>query len=327
MNNNNNNNNIEKKKTILKICVGVLIISFLLIVVLLSNKEEPEQNEPEPTEIETESTMTETFESEPETETETSTLEVVEFTEKQKTKVEQAFTSFMDNAEYQTTLNEGDTVLYVVFKGLGTVKFKLYEEYAPDSIDWMQELIENETRIRYDDKRDGGRLGNGNPQFKFVTTDRKYNRKEQVPEIFPMKYCLYHILQSCNNFYFCTMDYLPNITDSYNVPQEYLNYLSTYGGNMSVYESSVVLGRAVENQYLLDNLTENFQIESMTMVRNGKMYSATYQTEEYPEEPENVVTEPETGDVIPDENSIQDTELPEEDNTEKQEEKLEEPEI
>lgn len=269
------------EKKILKISIVALIISLLLIIVILSNKEETEPNIiPETSEIvETETiseTQTESFKESSSTE-----LEIVEFTEKQKNKVDEAFNSFMDNAEYQTTLNENDSILYVTFKGLGTVTFKLYDDYAPNSINWLQELIETNTNIRYDDKRDGGRLGYGNPQFKFITTDREYDRSEQVSEIFPMKYCLYHILQSCNNFYFCTMDYMPNIIDSHNVPEEYLKYLETYGGNMSVYGSSVVLGRAVENAYILDNLSGNFQIESMTMIRNGVTYTSNYETEDF----------------------------------------------
>ncbi len=271
---------MEKKKKILKgilICMGVIL---LFIILRLSNIEEPpiEDNPQSSTETPVEIPS----EIQEETDKKENELQVMEFTEKQQQKVEEAFNSFMDSAEYQTTLNEGDSILYVTFKDLGTVTFKLYDEYAPDSINWLQGLIEKNTQIQYDDKRDGGRLGFGTPQFQFITTDRHYNRDEQVPEIFPMKYSLYHIGHSSNNFYFCTLDYTENAIDSYNVPEEYLNYLSTYGGNMSIYLSSIVLGRAVENENILDQLDANFQLESMTMIRNGQTYTTTFSTENLP---------------------------------------------
>lgn len=265
---------MEKKRKVLK---GILIfmgVILLFIILRLSNIEEnPEAEDLQPsTEQPTETPITEPEDSD----NNENELQVMEFTEKQQAKVEEAFNSFMDSASYQTTLNEGDSVLYITFRGLGTVTFKLYDEYVPDSIDWLQGLIQNNTQIQYDDKRDGGRLGLGTPQFQFITTDRHYNREEQVPEIFPMKYTLYHIGHSSNNFYFCTLDYAENAIDNYNVPEEYLNYLKTYGGNMSVYLSSIVMGRAIENETLLDQLTSDFELESMTMVRNGETYTATF---------------------------------------------------
>lgn len=267
---------MEKKKKLLKgilICMGVIL---LFIILRLSNieEEEPIQEVEKPSIEQT----TKPADTPKEDFKEDNELQVMEFTEKQQEKVAEAFNSFMDSASYQTTLNEGDSILYVSFKSLGTVTFKLYDEYAPDSIDWLEGLIQNNTQIQYDDKRDGGRLGLGTPQFQFITTDRHYNRDEQVPEIFPMKYCLYHIGHSSNNFYFCTLDYAENAIDSYNVPEEYLSYLRKYGGNMSVYLSSIVMGRAVENAALLDQLTPDFELESMTIVRNGHTYTATFES-------------------------------------------------
>lgn len=268
---------MENKKKILRTILIILGVILLFVILRLSNIEEEPKQPIEP--VETEEPSKEPIKKEEPTVNEENPLGVIEFTEKQLKAVDEAFQSFMDSAEYQTTLNENDSVLYVTFKDLGTVTFKLYEEYTPDSIDWLQELIEKNTQIQYDDKRNGGRLGWGNPQFQFITTDRYYNRDEQVAEIFPMKYCLYHIGHSSNNFYFCTLDYAPNAIDSYNVPEEYLNYLSTYGGNMSVYGSSIVLGRAIENKEILDQLDSNFQLESMKMIRNGQTYTTTFSIE------------------------------------------------
>lgn len=275
---------MEKKKKFLRTILIIMGVILLFIILRLSNIEEEPQNpiNPQPSEQPTEEPPVETVK--PDISSEENPIEIVEFTEKQKKAVDEAFQSFMDYAEYQTTLNEGDSTLQISFKGLGTVTFKLYEEYVPDSIDWLQGLIEKNTQIQYDDKRNGGRLGMGTPQFQFITTDRHYNREEQVPEIFPMKYCLYHIGHSSNNFYFCTLDYVPNTIDSHNVPEEYLNYLSVYGGNMSLYGSSIVLGRAVENEEILDRLDANFQLESMTMIRNGETYTVSFATEDIPVE-------------------------------------------
>ena len=90
-------------------------------------------------------------------------------------------------------------------------------------------------------------------------------QQEQVDEIFPMKYCLYHKMASSNNFYICLGDYQVSEIDKANVDPEYIKFLEKYDGDMTLYQHCVILGRAVENEKLLDKLTNDFEITKITL--------------------------------------------------------------
>lgn len=253
-------------KKILKILLTILVIALVFLVMVLSKEKTEPIEEETPTKIE-EINPTETPNNEEIEEPKSENNEIATFTDSEKEKVENAFSSFLENEEYQTTIQEGDTLVYITFKDLGTVTFKMYDKTAPESVNWFIQLVEENTEIRYKDKKQGSRFKDKTAKFYFATTDRIYNRDEQVDEIFPMKYCLYHTLYSCNNFNISLVDYVKNDIDSQNVDEEYLNYLQKYGGNFPLYKNSVVLGRAVENIEILDKLDENYEIESISVVK------------------------------------------------------------
>ena len=253
-------------KKLLKIFLTILIVAIVFIIMIASKENKDDKNEENKipsTEIEKSySNIINTEIEEP-----TISTEVVEFTNEQKNKVENAFTSFLDNETYQTTIEDGDTLVYITFKDLGTVTFKMYDKTAPKAIEWFTQLVKENKSLIYDNKKFNNI--DGYAKFGFTTTDRVYNREEQVDEIYPMKYCLYQKLYSCNNFYINVTDYVENQIDTKNVDENYISYLKKYGGNFALYKNCIVLGRAIENQQILDSLDSNYEITSIKIVQNG----------------------------------------------------------
>lgn len=182
----------------------------------------------------------------------------ITFTEAELKKVETTFNAFLENEEYQTTVQDGDMLVEIKFKDIGTVTFKMYTDTAPKAIEWFTSLAERKVETV-----PKGYNNAGANRFYFVTTEREYNREEEVEGIFPMKYCLYQKLYSCHTFYFCVNDYIENDIDNNNFNPEYIEYLKKYGGNLTVYEDCIVLGRAVKNAELLDALGDDYVIESI----------------------------------------------------------------
>jgi hypothetical protein len=190
----------------------------------------------------------------------------------------------MVNEKYQTTVEDGDTLVKIKFKGLGTVTFKMYDDTAPKATAWFYQLVEDGTKIayKYSYEKTDTRRNADRARWYFVTTDRVYNREEQVDEVYPMKYCIYQTLYSSNNFYICLDEIEVTDTDlQSDVDTSYLEYLAKYGGNMALYQRCIVLGRAVENEELLDQLGYDFEIESIEVVKpNSTSKSTSYETNE-----------------------------------------------
>lgn len=269
------------QKKLLKFFITILIIAIVFIVMILSKEKNTSEIEDTSIEIETLETPQEMTEVPIVENSDTEIIDsgVVSFTDEEKEQVNDAFTSFLTNEEYQTTIQEGDTLVYITFKNLGTVTFKMYDKTAPDAVEWFSSLVNENKKIDYSDKEHGTRMKDNSVRWDFVTTERVYNREEQVSEIFLMKYCLYQKLYSCNNFYICLSDYIENETDNANVPEEYISYLKKYGGDFTLYQNCIVLGRAVENQEILDKLDETFEIEKIEVVKGENLSSIEQQIE------------------------------------------------
>lgn len=260
---------MKKKLPKILIIIPIVIIIFMVMILNKNNdgndKKDESKNKVPSTQIEVISNEENSTEIE---DPPNDSTEIVEFTNEQKSEVDKAFSSFMDNKKYQTTIEDGDTLVYITFKNLGTVTFKMYDKTAPKAIEWFTQLIKDNTNLTYDKNKFNDTSHYA--RFGFVTTDRVYNREEQVDEIYPMKYCLYQKLYSCNNFYIDVTDYEENSIDEKNVDKDYISYLKKYGGNFALYQNCIVLGRAVENQQLLDSLDFNYEITSIKVVKNGK---------------------------------------------------------
>lgn len=245
--------------------IGLLILVIIIAIVVLFTNSKKTIVENPTSEIET--TNNDNVEDTSVDDEPTIPENIVEFTSQQQEQVETAFNSFMDNATYQTTIQKGDTLVYITFKDLGTVTFKMYDKTAPTDCAWFEEMVENNTLIKYkwSFEKEDKRLQSGTARWHFDTTDRIYTIEEQVDEIFPMKYCLYHKMASSNNFYICLGDYQVSEIDKANVDPEYIKFLEKYDGDMTLYQHCVILGRAVENEKLLDKLTNDFEITKITL--------------------------------------------------------------
>lgn len=265
-------------KKILKFFISILIIALVFLIMFLNKENEDSTNE-NPSNvinenIETPKEVTEGIIIE-NTETEIIDSGVVSFTQEDTDKVDNAFTDFMQNEKYQTTIQNGDTLVYITFKNLGTVTFKMYDKTAPKAIEWFTSLANANKKIENFEYHNI----DGFINWQFITTDRVYNLEEEVDEIYPMKYCLYQRLYSCNNFYISTSDYIENEIDSTNVSTEYIDYLKKYGGNFALYQNCIVLGRAVENKEILDKLDTNYEIEKIEVVKGDNFVSSTQKPE------------------------------------------------
>lgn len=254
---------MDKTKKLLTILVSVLIVVIILLVMIFSNRT---TNKPI-----TNNTITNTEEIEDSNNyeepmgNEEQTIEVEEpkdivFSETEQQKVNDTFTTLLKNEVYQTQVQEGDILVDITFKDIGTVTFKMYQKTAPTSVNWFLNLIENNVEIKTKESD-----SDAYSKFYFVTTEREYNYDEATTDIFPMKYTLYHRLYSCHTFFFCTNDYVENIIDTNNVDVKYIDYLKKYGGNFAEFGNCVVLGRAVENAILLDQLKNGYEIEKITI--------------------------------------------------------------
>ena len=254
-------------KKLLGILIAFIFIVVIILIVIFNNKEDKPNIDTENNEvIETKQPLND--EEEPVGD-ENEPFDVVEFTPEQSEKVETAFNSFMDNVKYQTTIQKGDTLVYITFKDLGTVTFKMYDKTAPIDCAWFEDLVEKNAPIKYQwtFEKEDTRLKPGTARWHFETDERVYTREEQVSEVFPMKYTLYHRMASCNNFFICLGDYEVSEVDKQNVSQEYIDYLEKYDGDMTLYQNCVIIGRAVENEKLLDKLTSDFEITNITVKR------------------------------------------------------------
>ena len=256
---------MEKRNLFLIIWMAIVIVIAIIIGIILFGGDTIEEEQDIYSEVTTEET------------TEMGTLELVPeelppdyveyvFTSEEQEIIDETFNPIIDNQNYQTTVSENDILVDITFKDYGTVTFKMYQETAPTTVDWFLSLKDVPT--------ESSETSKDALKFQFITTDREYNTDEQEADVFPIKYSLYQIMNSCNNFYICMGDYTESETDNYNLEEKYLNFFKQYDGDFTMFKECVVLGYAINGHDILDSLPVNFEIESIT-IQNHAISSPT----------------------------------------------------